>query len=78
MPPPIVQNVTAILNATVVIEPNVKPVQVTRVNVTLVNNVTVFDDKKDKKDKKDKDKGDSFILGSLNGPFKPIDKKEER
>jgi hypothetical protein len=71
-------DVDAVLNATVVIEPVVKPVQVTRLNVTLVNNVTAFDDKKDKKEKGDKEKGDSFIKGSLGGPFKPIDKKDEK
>jgi hypothetical protein len=71
----VVEEVDAILNATVVIEPNVKPVQVTRFDVTLVNNVTEIDDKKDKKDK---EKGDSFIVGSLGGPFKPIDKKDEK
>jgi hypothetical protein len=72
---PIVEDVKAELNITAGIAPIVKPVNVNRVEVTLSNNVTVFEGKKDKE--KDK-KGDSFIKGSLAGPFKMFEKEEGR
>jgi hypothetical protein len=78
--PPVVENVDANVNVKVVIEPNVKPVEVTRFDVTLVNNVTAADNKEKKgtKEKADKEKGDAFIMGSLGGPFKPTDKKDDK